>query len=546
LSEQKTDRLIEPSPRPQTAAAVLLVRENANQGMQIFWAQRSQKLSFLAGFRALPGGRRELADEDTRVENCADERLRAMIACAARELFEETGVLIARGGERLTKGQRASLLDDLNSHRMTFAALLTHFGLYPDARDFIFIGRWMTPPFSQRRFDTWFFLVRVPGRQEPHLTADGELENGEWIAPRRALELWRRGEAVMAAPLLHILRTLEKFCANSNLKNSTRKTSRRAAQSNETNSTAFAEELPAFDDELIESLRAAPEAQGAPSRAIQFLPHIHCAPLRTPTLPPATHTNCFLIVGAREIVVIDPASPFADEQRALASSIDKLCEGGKRRVREIILTHEHPDHIGGVEALKEYLGEVRVAAHELTAEALRGKIEVNHFVADNEVIELENDVNEPPILFRALHTPGHARGHLCFYDERTGALISGDNVTGLPTVFVGAPEGDMRAYLASLERMKNLPRLNLLLGSHGAPIAAAQAQIERYIAHRLDRERQILVALEAGANTLSEIVARVYGNLADEKLQRLAAKTAQAHLIKLKEENRLPEDFDFN
>ena len=105
-----------------------------------------------------------------------------MISCAARELFEEVGVLLARGSQTLTAGQRASLLDDLESKRMTWSELLRHYGLHLDGDDFTCVGRWVTPPFAPRRFDTWFFVAKCPAKQSPTVTEDSELESGEWIA----------------------------------------------------------------------------------------------------------------------------------------------------------------------------------------------------------------------------------------------------------------------------------------------------------------------------------------------------------------------------
>src|SRR4029453_15594960 len=105
----------------------------------------------------------------TPVENCADAETATAISCAARELFEETQVLLARGGEALTQGQRASLLDDLLAARMSWPNLLKNYELYLDANDFTFVGRWVTPPFSARRFDTWFFLVKCPPKQRAHI-----------------------------------------------------------------------------------------------------------------------------------------------------------------------------------------------------------------------------------------------------------------------------------------------------------------------------------------------------------------------------------------
>src|SRR5215471_17533973 len=172
--------------QPKDAAAVILLRHNTDQNNpEVFWVKRSLKLAFL-------GGQTEPADADAPLENCRGDRERAaMVSCAAREMFEETGVLLARGSETLTVGQRASLLDDLESGRLPWPELLRHYGLHLDADDFTFVGRWVTPPFAPRRFDTWFFLANCPAKQEPHINADAELEKGEWIHAARGYRLWQ-------------------------------------------------------------------------------------------------------------------------------------------------------------------------------------------------------------------------------------------------------------------------------------------------------------------------------------------------------------------
>src|SRR5437763_10764551 len=197
------------APTPKDAAAVILLRASTDgANPETFWVRRSERMAFLGGFHAFAGGQRDQSDALTRVENSVDEESAAMIACAARELFEELGVIIARGSETLTKGQRASLLDDLESGRMNFSELLNHYGLHLDANDFTFCGRWVTPPFSPRRFDTWFFLANCPAKQEPHVTGDAELESGEWIRARDAVARWERSEVLLAPPVLHALKTL--------------------------------------------------------------------------------------------------------------------------------------------------------------------------------------------------------------------------------------------------------------------------------------------------------------------------------------------------
>src|ERR1044072_1910452 len=158
---------------PKDAAAVILLRQDGDVTRpEVFWVRRSFRLAFLGGFHAFPGGQRDESDALTQVANCEDALTAQMIACAARELFEELGVLIARGAQTLTKEQRTSLLDDFTSGRMSFPEMLAHYGLQLDASDWTFVGRWVTPPFSPRRFDTWFFLVNCPPRQESRVQGD--------------------------------------------------------------------------------------------------------------------------------------------------------------------------------------------------------------------------------------------------------------------------------------------------------------------------------------------------------------------------------------
>ena len=191
------------------AAAVILLRHNTDASdPEVFLVRRSTKLSFLGGYHAFPGGQFDETDSDAPVENCADSETSTAISCAARELFEETGVLVARGGDALTQGQRASLLDDLQSQRMTWPALLRHYNLHLDANDFTFVGRWVTPPFSARRFDTWFFLINCPAKQRAEVAVDGELDHGDWIPASDALGRWQRSEVLAVPPVIHALKTL--------------------------------------------------------------------------------------------------------------------------------------------------------------------------------------------------------------------------------------------------------------------------------------------------------------------------------------------------
>ncbi|PYT03478.1 MAG: MBL fold metallo-hydrolase [Acidobacteria bacterium] len=488
------------SPIPKDASAVILLRPHtAPDNPEVYLVKRSTKVAFLGGFHAFPGGQREALDSEARVDNCDEQESAAMISCAARELFEEVGVLLARGSRTLTTGQLASLFDDLESSRMSWPELLRHYGLHLDASDFTFVGRWVTPPFAPRRFDTWFFLVNCPPKQNPRVTPDSELESGEWTPARDAHAKWERSEVIAVPPVLHALETLAG----------------------------------GLTDDLVERFLSVPEAHREPTRRIEFHPNYICFPVRTPTKPPATHTNCYLIYNSSEILIIDPGSPYEDEQAALAECVDDLIAAG-RTVREIALTHVHPDHVAGVKALNDHLKKehgapVPVAAHRVTADSLKNQVSVNLFIEDGEVLELNG---EPAINLRALYTPGHARGHLCFHDERTGALISGDNIVGFGSVLIDPPEGNMLDYLASLERMRALPQLSVLFGGHGPAIANPYEKIDEYIAHRRQREELILAAVREGALTPREIVARAYTDVSP-KAHAMAERAVLAHLEKL-------------
>ena len=480
---------------PKDAAAVILLRRNTSvEDPEVFLVQRSEKLAFLGGFYAFPGGQFDQTDGEAPVENCDDPSMLVAISCAAREMFEETGVLLARGGEALTTGQRASLLDDIQSGRMSWPDLLKHYNLYLDANDFTFVGRWVTPPFSAKRFDTWFFLVNCPPKQQPNVIK-GELENGDWVPARSAFDRWQRSAMLAVPPTLHALKALAE----------------------------------GLTDDLVERFLSVPHAHSEPVRRIEFRPNYICFPVRTPTKPPATHTNAYLIYTSKTVLIIDPGSPYQDEQQALAAAVDELLAEG-RSVAMILLTHVHPDHIGGVNALRTHLGgSTKLAAHQLTADGLPEDIRADVLLEDEELIELEG---EPRIVLRVMHTPGHARGHLCLHEARTGTLISGDNIVGLGSVLIDLPEGNMRDYLASLERMRALPNLSVIFGGHGPAIANPYAKIDEYISHRLDREQRILLAISDGAATPKEIVTRVYTDVSP-KAHAMAERAVLAHLEKL-------------
>jgi glyoxylase-like metal-dependent hydrolase (beta-lactamase superfamily II) len=213
---------------------------------------------------------------------------------------------------------------------------------------------------------------------------------------------------------------------------------------------------------------------------------------RTPTLPPATHTNSYAL-GTNELLLVEPATPYADEQRAFLAWARSLPSAGRRLVA-IVATHHHPDHVGGLEVFARELG-LPVWAHAATRARLspRDAAAVTRELVDGEVLTLDGPI---PEAWKVLHTPGHAPGHVCLVEERSRTAIVGDMVASVGTILIAPGDGDMTEYLAQLERLEALD-LGLALPAHGDPIDAPSVLFRHYITHRLKREAKVLAAVQA-------------------------------------------------
>lgn len=482
------------SARPRDAAAVILFRRTP-AGPELFWLKREKLLRFAGGFYAFPGGRVDLADARVPVDG-AGAADAPFVAAAARELLEETGILVAAGAEKLSQPEIDLARKGLLEHGQSFTDLLREHGLRLRREDFRDAGRWITPPSMPVRFDARFLLVQAPEHARPEIWP-GELTEGGWIRPADALARWADGTALLHPPSLHAFRVFGSFTTL---------------------------------DAALEQLRNPAYCPGFIPSRIEFQRGIRVFPLETLTLPPATHTNAW-ILGNGELLIVDPGSPEVRQYARLLALVAGLVAEG-RRAKAVFLTHHHADHVGGALAVKQRL-KIPVWCHERTAERLPHGVADRQLV-DGDVLELQGS---PPMRLRVLHTPGHARGHLCLVDETSRAAIVGDMVAGVGTIVIDPPEGDMAEYVAQLARLRDLP-VTTLYPAHGPAIPDGPRKLEEYILHRQHRERLVLDAVGQGASSLKEVVARAYRDT-PAVMHPVAERSAQAILIKLAREGKV-------
>lgn len=239
-----------------------------------------------------------------------------------------------------------------------------------------------------------------------------------------------------------------------------------------------------------------------------------------------TGTQTYL-VGSGEVAVIDPGPNIPAHLDALIEAV------GGRPVAAIMCTHTHRDHSPAARPLAEATGAPIVGCAPLALETVGPRADAafdrdyhpDRVLADGEGIEVDGR------RLVAVATPGHTSNHLCFAEEVSGAMFTGDHVMGWSTTVVFPPDGDMAAYMASLDKLQRRDD-RIYYPAHGPPVTNPRQHVRGFIGHRKQRERQILSLLVAGPKTISEIVAAAYPGL-DPRLVTAAGGSVLAHLLDL-------------
>jgi glyoxylase-like metal-dependent hydrolase (beta-lactamase superfamily II) len=237
-------------------------------------------------------------------------------------------------------------------------------------------------------------------------------------------------------------------------------------------------------------------------------------------------------VGHRDALVVDPGTRYRGELDRLRRALWRV-RGAGGGIQAVFLTHHHGDHAAGAAQIAEEFSAV-VVAHPETIDRLGLAAAVQVQVA-GEGSRFEVDPGQELV---ALHTPGHAPGHLCLFEPSRRILLGGDMVPGQGTTLID-PEGggEMALYLDSLRRLADLEPA-LILPGHGPPLAEGRAAIERLIEHRCWREQRVLDALSGGAHDLWSLTMEVYSDISPVMLP-LGSRSTLAHLLKLEREGRV-------
>ena len=344
-------------------------------------------------------------------------------------------------------------------------------------------GRWVTPLGAPIRFDTHFFIVESPPDWTPRPDAR-EVADCYWSTAAAALTQLASGAIAMAPPTVEMLQRLDAF---------------------------------ASVEEAVEGFTTEEGIGSQRILSMRLSPFVHVVLAPNPGIMTGPGTNTY-IFGSGPTYVIDPGDDDEEYLETVASVAGE--------VKEILITHRHSDHVGGAATLSAMTG-ARVRAFGDTPAGVAEVVPI----ADGDRF------TSGAATLVALHTPGHASDHLCFYVEGAASLFAGDNVLGEGTAVIAPPDGNMADYMSSLERMRTL-HIDRIYPGHFRPLDGGSAVIERYIAHRLERERKILDVLSIAPLDIGAIVERVYADT-PVYLHPVAEYSALAHLEKLESEKKV-------
>ncbi len=446
---------------PRPTATMTLTRDGPN-GPEVLLGLRSETMAAFPGYWAFTGGGVSRVD-GTAVESFSvlDIEHGKAIACILRETCEELG--LAPNGDHVTTIDSQARFDVVKDK----ANWLKHAEdcIIPVNIDNVrILGHRITPPFGPIQFDNAFIHFHCGDWQNvPDIDLEPQTEFDQimWARPQDILERWSRHEIKVAPPVISIL-------------------------------MEFLRVLQYNDNDIL--LAAQKISQRKPGReSILFAHGVEVIPIHTATLPPADHTNCYLVGDPKgDFILIDPAIRLREDMEVLADAVERH-DGN---LIAISFTHSHSDHLADMDLLREAF-DVPIWASEYTSRS----VNCDRILVDGDILQLGNQ------RWQVLITHGHHPGHICFLGD--AGLIAGDMVAGFGTILIPPSTGDMEVYIEELNRLKLL-QPNLLFPSHGPVIALPEKKLSFYIEHRTARHNKVLTAVKNGLSLIPEIALKVY------------------------------------
>jgi len=542
----RPSQLIHPQrePAPVRPAATVLLLRDSPQGVEVLMTRRSLTASFAPGAYVFPGGGIDAADaqahgQATRRPTQSDLHLTQAIA-AIRESFEELGVLLAvrPDGAPATAKDVAAL-----DRKAPFLPQAAARGLWLAAADVFVLAHWITDRDLPRRFDVPFLVARMPEGQTP-VADEAEQFEPVWVRPADALARHKEGHFFIIFPTI---RTLERLLQYANVEAVLADCARtdeplwtscpRAGLLAGHEARYMEHEQPYGELELV-----CPDGQML--HALDWQSEAPVALLKNVQRLTAPNAGFMTGPGTNSYLVGDPDTGYVavDPGPADAEHLERLWRAAGGQIKAIVCTHSHPDHSPGAKPLQAMCADPKPPILGLpSAPTARA---ASAFTPDlplqnNELVALHSSRpgHEITHTLRAVHTPGHAANHLCLVLEEDGLLFSGDHILNGSTTVVDPPDGDMTAYLDSLDRLAHLcagEDLRFILPAHGYVLGDAAGQIARLKAHRLAREAKILAAMQARPEgSMDDWVALAYDDV-PERVWPLAKRSMLAHVERLR------------
>ena len=499
----RATQLLHPQREPagtRSAATILLLRD-APGGFEVLMTRRSATASFAPGAYVFPGGVIDAADHEahsfaTQRPTQTGQGLTAAIA-AIRESFEELGVLFARHADgRWASGDDIAALD---RHQPFFAQCHAR-GLALAADQVFVLAHWITDRDLPRRFDVSFLIARMPGGQTP-VADEAEQFEPVWVRPADALSRHAAGTFFMIFPTIRTLERLAKFgnvdamlaaCAG----DQPLWTSCPRAGYVQGADTRFMEHEMAYGELALVS----PDGQLVHhldwrcDQPVQLLKNVTRLTAPNPGVMTGPGTNSYLVGDPHTgYIAIDPGP---DDP----AHLERLWRAAGGDIRIILCTHSHADHSPGarpLQAICDMKPPIVGIPSKPTARPA-SKFNPDREIDDGDVVFVEGGGARHTL--RAVHTPGHAANHTCFVLVEDALLFSGDHVLNGSTTVIDPPDGDMTAYLESLDKLQaqcEQHGIEFILPAHGHVLGFAPRAIAHLKSHRLAREAKVAAAMRA-------------------------------------------------